>query len=75
MADGSNFSKGCDIPMSLPVDEEDYLMPSPGLRNSQNYVDLIGDAKLSGNVSAKVSLLVNHDQLILIHIPFVLIQN
>lgn len=55
MADGSNFSKGCDIPMSLPVDEEDYLMPSPGLRNSQNYVDLIGDAKFSemGTLKAK----------------------
>lgn len=51
MPDGSNFGKTCDIPTSLPVDEEDYLMPSPGLRNSQNYVDLIGDAKLSGKLN------------------------
>lgn len=43
-------SKSVDFAFKLPVDEDDYLMPSPGpTRQNSNYMDLIGDAKRSGN--------------------------
>ena len=43
--------------LNLPVDEDDYLMPSPSgsqqpplSATAQNgYMDLIGDGKISGN--------------------------
>ncbi|XP_074598679.1 epidermal growth factor receptor [Brevipalpus obovatus] len=47
----------CDIGLSLPVDEDDYLMPSPGLRgHSQNYIDLIGDATKANDPNAHKDL-------------------
>lgn len=44
--------KVCDMTCSLPVDEDDYLMPSPGPRGQpQNYIDVVGDAsKLPGKI-------------------------
>lgn len=42
-------SKSIEFPFKLPVDEDDYLMPSPGpIGQSSGYMDLIGDAKLAG---------------------------
>ncbi len=42
-------SKSIEFPFKLPVDEDDYLMPSPGpIGQSAGYMDLIGDAKLAG---------------------------
>lgn len=38
------------IPLRLPVDEDDYLMPSPAPLNQSNghYMDLIGNASMQG---------------------------
>lgn len=41
-------AKPGDMRMSLPVDEDDYLMPSPRSRGlSTTYMDLIGDNRYS----------------------------
>ncbi|KAI1292179.1 Epidermal growth factor receptor [Halotydeus destructor] len=51
-----NFGKGRELPLRLPVDEDDYLMPSPGpLSHSGGYMDLMGDSKVqdpNGNANA-----------------------
>lgn len=36
-----------DVQLDLPVDNEDYLVPSPCSCNSAGYMDLVGDAKIS----------------------------
>ncbi len=36
-----------NLKLDLPVDEDDYLMPSPQQTNG-GYMDLIGDAKMGG---------------------------
>lgn len=37
------------LKLDLPVDEDDYLMPSPQpTQTNGGYMDLIGDAKLGG---------------------------
>ncbi|KAH7966620.1 hypothetical protein HPB49_018110 [Dermacentor silvarum] len=44
-------SKPSDMRMSLPVDEDDYLMPSPRSKGlSTTYMDLIGDSRYSNGV-------------------------
>ncbi|XP_077514213.1 epidermal growth factor receptor isoform X4 [Amblyomma americanum] len=43
--------KPSDMRMSLPVDEDDYLMPSPRSKGlSTTYMDLIGDSRYSNGV-------------------------
>jgi hypothetical protein len=45
----NGMRKGMEFPFKLPVDEDDYLMPSPGpLGHNPNYMDLIGDTKVPG---------------------------
>ncbi|RWS03434.1 epidermal growth factor receptor-like protein, partial [Dinothrombium tinctorium] len=47
-------STGVEIGLRLPVDEDDYLMPSPGpMGHSSGYMDLIGDTKFSDNAQTK----------------------
>ncbi|KAG8192328.1 hypothetical protein JTE90_002148 [Oedothorax gibbosus] len=41
-----NGAKPKDVRLDLPVDEEDYLVPSPRSCNSTGYMDLVGDAKM-----------------------------
>ncbi|KAH8040426.1 hypothetical protein HPB51_010206 [Rhipicephalus microplus] len=44
-------TKPSDMRMSLPVDEDDYLMPSPRSKGlSTTYMDLIGDSRYSNGV-------------------------
>ncbi|RWS29410.1 epidermal growth factor receptor-like protein, partial [Leptotrombidium deliense] len=44
----------CEIALRLPVDEDDYLMPSSGpIGHCSAYMDLIGDAKLAENAHNK----------------------
>lgn len=44
-------AKPSDMRMSLPVDEDDYLMPSPRSKGlSTTYMDLIGDSRYSNGV-------------------------
>lgn len=47
-----------NLKLDLPVDEDDYLMPSPQSTQPHHagYMDLIGDAKLGGNNSFSRSL-------------------
>lgn len=41
-------SKNIEFPFKLPVDEDDYLMPSPGpIGQSTGYMDLIGDTNIA----------------------------
>jgi hypothetical protein len=56
MRNNANMSsKSIEFPFKLPVDEDDYLMPSPGpIGQSSGYMDLIGDAKLAESVNSKV---------------------
>lgn len=35
-----------DLKLELPLDEDDYLMPSPQTSQPTQYMDLIGDSKL-----------------------------
>jgi len=46
---GGTLPNGCDIALRLPVDEDDYLMPSPAgpLGHAAAYMDLIGDTKVA----------------------------
>lgn len=38
-----------DLKLDLPLDEDDYLMPSPQLpANKTQYMDLIGESKPTG---------------------------
>lgn len=38
-----------NLKLDLPLDEDDYLMPSPQLpTNTTQYMDLIGDSKPAG---------------------------
>lgn len=38
-----------NLKLDLPVDEDDYLMPSPQIpTNTTQYMDLIGDTKSTG---------------------------
>lgn len=40
-----------NLKLDLPLDEDDYLMPSPQMPpNNTQYMDLIGDAKSTGKV-------------------------
>jgi hypothetical protein len=42
-----------NLKLDLPVDEDDYLMPSPQpTQTNGGYMDLIGDAKLGGKCFA-----------------------
>jgi hypothetical protein len=53
MRNNTNMSsKSVDFAFKLPVDEDDYLMPSPGPigQPPTSYMDLIGDAKRAGIV-------------------------
>lgn len=44
-------TKPSDMRMPLPVDEDDYLMPSPRSRGlSTTYMDLIGDTRYSNGI-------------------------
>ena len=54
-----------NLKLDLPVDEDDYLMPSPQSTQPHHagYMDLIGDAKLGGNI-----LFPNHWVVILLQI-------
>ena len=53
---GGNNNGGnrvANLKLDLPVDEDDYLMPSPQSTTQPHhaaYMDLIGDAKLSGKI-------------------------
>jgi len=41
-----------NLKLDLPLDEDDYLMPSPQLPvNSTQYMDLIGESKPAGEQS------------------------
>lgn len=41
-----------NLKLDLPLDEDDYLMPSPQLpTNTTQYMDLIGDSKPTGTKS------------------------
>ncbi len=44
-----------NLKLDLPVDEDDYLMPSPQSTQPHHagYMDLIGDAKLGGKIPAR----------------------
>jgi hypothetical protein len=51
LSNGTQIPKACDMALRLPVDEDDYLMPSPGPHaQSQGYIDLISDTKLIGKL-------------------------
>ncbi|CAG2183187.1 unnamed protein product, partial [Oppiella nova] len=56
MRNNTNMSsKSVDFAFKLPVDEDDYLMPSPGpIGQPTSYMDLIGDAKRAESVNGKV---------------------
>lgn len=41
------------LKLDLPLDEDDYLMPSAQQsQNNSTYMDLIGDSKLPGQLTA-----------------------
>lgn len=41
------------LKLDLPLDDEDYLMPSPQqIQGATAYVDLIGEAKASGTTTS-----------------------
>jgi len=45
-----------NLKLDLPLDEDDYLMPSPQLPvNTTQYMDLIGESKPTGEQEKKIS--------------------
>ena len=53
------LSKTMDFAFKLPVDEDDYLMPSPGPVCPTGYVDLIGDTKTAGKLLNEIFFFFN----------------
>lgn len=53
-----------NLKLDLPVDEDDYLMPSPQSTQPHHggYMDLIGDAKLGGMCIFPLSLSIQYYQ-------------
>ena len=48
-----------NLKLDLPVDEDDYLMPSPqSTQTNGGYMDLIGDAKLAGQSPLQIHFII-----------------
>lgn len=47
------------LKLDLPLDEDDYLMPSPQQSQATTtYMDLIGDSKLPGNINSRKRIII-----------------
>jgi hypothetical protein len=58
---GSREAQVGGLKLDLPLDEDDYLMPSAQQnQNNAGYMDLIGDSKLPGQYTVSSTWFIRH---------------